>query len=217
MCVLCCAATRRRYAEEHAAYVDRVTPSAMLLQSRWRATAPSRYLAAALAAAVVIQSAWRMVRMKRLHLRLTNAILFLRKGGVLAKYRAGHITGERHNRFVQLSPDLTTLHWGGVDKAPAGVATTDGAATTADAIGFDEDDKNVKSLKMDDVTAVTDGAKTGLMKTMNDRALKSAAKPGAPLAHVPSSRGILRSVRAAHGQATPRVHMVAVTHPSPPR
>jgi len=111
------------------------------------------------------------------HLRLTDAILFLRKGGVLAKYRAGHIIGERHNRFVQLSPDLTTLHWGGVDKATAGVAASDATAGAPEASSFDEDDKNVKSLRMDDVTAVTDGAKTGLMKTMKERELKSVAKP----------------------------------------
>ena len=80
-------AGRRRYEDARNEWLGRATPGAMAIQARWRATAPARTLRAQRAAAKVIQSTYRMVRIRRLHSRLLAAAEFLKKGGVLAKYK----------------------------------------------------------------------------------------------------------------------------------
>ncbi len=50
--------------------MKRVTPSARTIQAAWRGTAPKRYRLAAIAAAILIQSTFRMFRITRLHQRL---------------------------------------------------------------------------------------------------------------------------------------------------
>ena len=94
-----------------------------------------------------------MSRIKRLHQRLMNAIIFLKKGGVLQKYRANHVIGERHSRYVRLSPDLSTMEW--LPPASGGSAPPPS--------------ETYKGIAMVDIGAVTDGAKTGVMKKMYQR------------------------------------------------
>ena len=140
------AAGRKRFRQEHAAYVERVTPGARKIQATWRGAAPARYLRAAQAGSVVIQSTYRMARIQKLHQRLMKACVFLKQGGVsaapvlarpfapactppylntphlnlpppslqvLSKYRQGGLMGarERHDRYVRLTPDLSSLVW----------------------------------------------------------------------------------------------------------
>lgn len=73
-------AGRKRFKNEYENWVERVTPSVKVIQSAWRATAPKRFRRAAIAGALLIQCTYRMSRIKRLHQRLVQAILFLKKG-----------------------------------------------------------------------------------------------------------------------------------------
>ena len=38
-----------------------------------------------------------------------QAIIFLKRGAKLSKYRANHIIGERHDRYVRMTTDLAAL------------------------------------------------------------------------------------------------------------
>jgi len=145
---------RRRYKDEHEAWIAKVTPAAKYIQAAWRATAPRRYRRCAIAAAVLIQCTFRMFRIRRLHQRLMQAIIFLKRGGKLSKYRANHIIGERHDRFVRLTADLGTLQW-----LPIGKDETE-----------PDPNEKLKEISMTDIQAVSEGAKTGLMKKMYQRA-----------------------------------------------
>jgi len=145
---------RERLLKEQADWIAYATPYAMKIQAAWRGTAPKRFRKAAICAALLIQCTFRMFRIKRLHQRLVQAIIFLKKGGKLSKYRARHIIGERHDRFVRLTEDLTAIVWLSPDKEDK----------------EPDPDEKLHALSMNDIQAVTDGAKTGLMKKMRDRA-----------------------------------------------
>lgn len=114
---------RKDYETEFNEYRQRVTPYVIKIQTAWRATAPRRYLRAALAAALLLQSQWRMVRVWLLHKRLQEAVAFLRKGGLLQKYKfnpkIGEFLQDRHMRYVKLSEDLSTLMWQRPDEVTA--------------------------------------------------------------------------------------------------
>jgi len=175
-------AGRKDFSREWQAYVARVTPYAILIQKWWRGLAPKRYLFAVRASATYIAATYRMARIRRLHMRLVQATLFLQKGGVLSKYRAGHFTGERHDRLVKLTPDLETLMWGPVsgewvaDAANAGAASIkSGKSDKSDGGGGKKE--SFKCMQMKNVMAVADGAKTGLMKRMKQREVKAAGAP----------------------------------------
>jgi len=147
-------AERDRLKNEYDAWVARVTPAVKLIQAAWRGTAPKRFRRAAICAALLIQCTFRMFRIKRLHQCLVSAILFLKKGGKLSKYRARHIIGERHDRFVRLTEDLTAIVWLSPDKEDK----------------EPDPDEKLHALTLNDIMACADGAKTGLMKKMNMRA-----------------------------------------------
>lgn len=84
-----------------------------------------------------------------------QAIVFLKRGGVLSKYRARHVIGERHNRYVRLTDDLTMLQW--LPPASKGDLSSSGGG---------EGEEKAHSISMGDIQAVTDGAKTSIMKRM---------------------------------------------------
>ena len=92
-----------------------------------------------------------MVRSQVLGARLAGAATRLRTGGVLEKYRAGGRSHERHARRVWVSNDLQRLCW-----APVGALDAKASA--------------VRSVEMSKVAAVSNGAKTALLKKVKARA-----------------------------------------------
>ena len=116
------AAGRRRYQQAKAEYVAYASPYASAVQAWWRGTDDRRAFRAAQASTLLIQSSWRMSRAQKYHRRLLRAVVFLKQGGTLSKYRqkkgslmggalGGGAASERHDRYVRLSPDLKALVW----------------------------------------------------------------------------------------------------------
>jgi len=167
------------------------------IQTAWRATAPRRYLRAALAAALLLQSQWRMVRVWLLHKRLQEAVAFLRKGGLLQKYKfnpkIGEFLQDRHMRYVKLSEDLSTLMWQRPDEASneeMGKSVKNPKSSkepspllpmAAQSSAVLTKSQKEKSVMWDQITAVTDGAKTGLMKQMNRRVERKTGAGANPI------------------------------------
>jgi len=108
-----------------------------------------------LAAATYIQASFRMVRMTLLRRRLQRALAFLKEGSVLAKYKQGGVLRGVQFRYVRLTNDETCFEWGPVPMA-------DGSSNRSDV-------ENKKWLPLKSVSAVSDGAKTKLMKKMANR------------------------------------------------
>jgi len=126
-----------------------LVPVVTLISAHLRGHIARAHLRARHSAALLIQTAWRMVRSKLLCLQLAGAAARLHHGVTLAKYRATGATHERHDRFVWLSEDKQRLCWA------AGTARSEKAA---------------RSVQMSAITAVSKGVQTQLMKKMARRA-----------------------------------------------
>lgn len=145
------AAARRRQA------VVRVQADAQArVVARIQAAARGRYLRRHLreenAAARTVQASWRMARSRVVGQRLAGAQARLQAGVRLAKYQAGGLSHERHERFVWLSKDRTKLCWTHPAAQDARCSATD------------------KGVAMERITAVAKGVQTPLMKKMDRRA-----------------------------------------------
>uniref|UniRef100_A0A7S4BGF0 Myosin motor domain-containing protein n=5 Tax=Chrysotila carterae TaxID=13221 RepID=A0A7S4BGF0_CHRCT len=161
---------RMRFSRWHA----RGRPALVRAQAILRGRAPRETHLLMVAAARQVQATWRMVRIQRLQRTLVASALQLQIGLYALKFpqKTGASTAahEPHWRYVWLSPDMKHMCWARVDMDKVGAAMAKRKqAKKAEKLRPFPTEAPAKSIPMSAISAIADGAKTGILKKMEGR------------------------------------------------